>query len=65
MQQIIGKYKEFVIIEQDILTRLMQLANELSKEKKIHTKSIAKGIIQAVEVIKLNNIYNKEFTFKG
>lgn len=65
MQQIIGNPKQFIVVEREVITKLIELANELEVEKGIHTQGKGLGIKYAVEVIKENNIYNKEFEFKG
>lgn len=65
MDQIIGSYKEYVIIERNVLDELNQKAIELDKDAKgIYTKGIAKGIRQTIELIKEKNIYTKDLQIK-
>lgn len=65
MDQIIGSYKEYVIIERNVLDELNQKAIELDKDAKgVYTKGIAKGIHEAIELIKEKNIYTKDLQIK-
>ena len=67
--QIIGDFKEFITIERRELNTLQELANELmDKGSKIEDAAMYQkgmGINYAIEWIKENNIYNKEFEIKG
>jgi hypothetical protein len=65
MEQIIGGYKEYVIVERELLNSFSNRADELEKEKGIYSQGIAKGIKQMIETIKENNLYNKDFHIKG
>lgn len=64
MEQIIGSYKEFVVIERELLNELLEESKEYNNSKGLHAKGIGKGIERAVERIKENNIYNKDFQIK-
>jgi len=65
VNQLVGAHKEFITIERNVLNDLMEYADELENEPGIHTKGIGKGIKYAVDKIKENNIYNKEFEIKN
>jgi len=65
MNQLVGAHKEFITIERTILNELEKLGKELETEKGIHTQGVGKGILKAIEVIKENNIYNKDFQIKN
>ena len=65
MEQIIGGYKEYVIIERELLNTFLNRANELENDPGVHSQGIAKGIKQVIETIKENNLYNKDFKIKG
>jgi hypothetical protein len=65
MDQIIGTYKEYVIIESNVLDELTERANELSKDSKgIYTQGIVKGITDSISLIKEKNIYTQDFQIK-
>ncbi len=65
MDQIIGTYKEYVIIERKVLDTLTEKANEMSKDSKgIYTQGIAKGIVETIETIKEKNIYTHDLQIK-
>ena len=64
MEQIIGGYKEFVVIERELLNELLEESKEYNNSKGLHAKGIGKGIEKAVERIKENNRYNKDFQIK-
>lgn len=65
MDQIIGTYKEYVIIERKVLDELTEKANEMSKDSKgIYTQGIAKGIVETIETIKEKNIYTQDLQIK-
>ena len=67
--QLIGDFKEFITMERRSLNQLQGLADELmSKGSKIEDAGMYQkgiGINYAIEWIKENNIYNKEFEIKG
>jgi hypothetical protein len=65
MNQLIGNYKEYIVIERTILDNLIEYAEELKDEPGIHTQGLSKGIEYAVRKIKENNIYNKDFQIKS
>lgn len=65
MEQIIGGYKEYVVIERKLLDELLDRVNELENSKGIYSQGIAKGIKETIETIKEKNIYNKDFHIKG
>lgn len=65
MDQLIGAYKEFIVIERTILEDLIEYADELKDEPGIHTRGLSKGIEYAVNKIKENNIYNNNFEIKN
>lgn len=65
MEQIIGSYKEFVVIERELLNELIEQSKEMDSSKGLYAKGIGEGIKRAVERIKENNIYNKDFQFKN
>jgi hypothetical protein len=65
MEQIIGTYKEFIVIERKVLEDLIEYAEGLKNDPGIHTQGLSKGIEHAVNKIKDNNIYNKDFEIKG
>ncbi len=64
MEQIIGGYKEFVVIERELLNELLKESKEFSTSKGLFAKGIGEGIERTIERIKENNIYNKEFEIK-
>jgi hypothetical protein len=67
--QLVGNFKEFITIERISLNQLQGLADELMhkgseiEDAGMYQKGI--GINYAIEWIKENNIYNKEFEIKG
>jgi|LauGreDrversion4_2_1035121.scaffolds.fasta_scaffold3992188_1 hypothetical protein len=65
MEQIIGGYKEYVIIERELLNSFLNRADELEKQSGVYSQGIAKGMKQMIETIKENNLYNKDFHIKG
>jgi hypothetical protein len=65
MDQIIGGYKEFIIIDRVTVNDLLQQADELDFVSNEEYSSIrATEIRRIVEFIKARNIYNNEFEFK-
>ena len=65
INQLFGAHKEFVVIEREVLNDLLEYAEDLTFEPGVHTNGIGKGIQYAVEKIKENNIYNKDFEIKN
>jgi hypothetical protein len=66
MEQIIGGFKEFIVIERELLNELIKEGELMEKESKgLYAKGIGNGIIKTVEKIKENNIYNKDFKIKS
>lgn len=65
MDQIIGTYKEYIIIERKVLDELNEKAIELDKNAKgIYAQGIAKGIVETIETIKEKNIYTQDLQIK-
>jgi hypothetical protein len=65
INQLFGAHKEFVVIERKVLNDLLEYAEDLTIEPGVHTAGIGKGIQYAVNKIKENNIYNKDFEIKN
>ena len=69
INQLFGAHKEFITIERKYLKELELLADELmDKGRQLDDASMYQkgmGIIYAVEWVKENNIYNKDFEIKG
>jgi hypothetical protein len=65
MDQLIGAYKEFIVIERKVLDDLIEYADELKNEPGIHTQGLSKGIEYTINKIKENNIYNNNFEIKN
>jgi membrane-anchored protein YejM (alkaline phosphatase superfamily) len=69
MEQIIGNYKEYVIIERKELDKIEQEANlKLNNHKgePMSEASIeARSVLDVLEWLKENNIYNRDFHIKG
>jgi hypothetical protein len=65
MEQIIGDYKQFVVIERDVLDILLQKAEVLSEMDDAYSGVRSTEIRNVVDFIKENNIYNKDFKFKS
>jgi hypothetical protein len=67
--QLVGDFKQFITIERESLKDLEGLADELmDKGSKIEDAGMYQkgmGIMYAIEWIKENNIYNKEFEIKN
>ena len=69
MEQIIGAYKEYIVIPRIELDKIEQ---EAKNKLEVHTgRPLSEGAIEAksvlnvIEWIKENNIYNRDFEFKG
>lgn len=65
MEQIIGDYKQFVVIEREVLENLLQKADILSEMDDAYSGVRSTEIRNVVDIIKQNNIYNKDFKIKG
>jgi hypothetical protein len=64
MNQIIGGYKEFLIIDRVTIRDLLEQADELDFNEEAYSSIRAAEIRRVVEFLKDRNIYNKEFEFK-
>ena len=69
MDQIIGSYKEFIVLERELLLKMESEAFaklEINKERPLSEASIeARSVISVINYLKDNNIYNKDFKIKG
>jgi hypothetical protein len=65
MEQIIGDYKQFVVLERTALDELLKHADELSEMSDAYSGVRATEIRSVVKFIKDNNIYNKDFKIKS
>lgn len=65
MEQIIGDYKQFVVLERTSLDELLKRADDLSELDDAYSGVRATEIRNVVEYIKDNNIYNKDFKIKS
>lgn len=65
MEQIIGGFKEFIVVERKVLEDLLEYAEDLKNSPGVHTQGISKGIEYTIGKIKDNNIYNKDFELKS
>ena len=65
MEQIIGDYKQFVVIERVVLDELLKRADMLSELDDTYSGVRATEIRSIVELIKENNVYNKDFKIKS
>lgn len=67
-EQIIGGFKEFIVIERESLNELEYSANQKLKANEDRGLSEsyieAKSVLEVVQWIKENNIYNREFKLK-
>lgn len=67
MEQIIGSYKEFIVLERKSVEEMLQRAEDILEQNE-DTKSPPNEryliIKEMCEWIKDNNIYNKEFHIK-
>lgn len=66
---IIGGYKEYIIIERESLNELEKVANQMMTEAQndhnVENIREAKIWLRAVEWIKAHNIYTHDFEIKG
>jgi hypothetical protein len=65
MEQIIGDYKQFVVLERTVLDELLKRADKLSELDDAYSGVRATEIRSIVELIKENNVYNKDFKIKS
>ena len=65
MEQIIGDYKQFVVLERTVLDELLKRADMLSELDDTYSGVRATEIRSTVELIKENNVYNKDFKIKS
>ena len=65
MEQIIGDYKQFVVLERVVLDELLRRADTLSELDDTYSGVRATEIRSVVEFIKENNVYNKDFKIKS
>jgi hypothetical protein len=65
MEQIIGDYKQFVVLERTVLDELLKRADMLSELDDTYSGVRSTEIRSVVDFIKKNNIYNKEFKIKS
>lgn len=65
MEQIIGDYKQFVVLERTALDELLKRADYLSEMDDAYSGVRATEIRNIVNYIKDNNIYNKDFKIKS
>ena len=68
MEQIIGGYKEYIIIEREWLDELewnVDTKLKINSDRPMSESSIeARACKQLIQYIKENNIYNKDFQIK-
>lgn len=68
MEQIIGDYKQFIVIERQLLENLQKRAEEKIEdaiwEKSNDLYVEGKVTLDLIQIIKENNIYNKDFKIK-
>lgn len=65
MEQIIGDYKQFVVLERSVLDELIRRADKLTELDDTYSCVRATEIRSVVEFIKENNVYNKDFKIKS
>ena len=65
MEQIIGDYKQFIVLERTALDELLKRADDLSEMDDAYSGVRATEIRNIVNFIKENNIYNKDFKIKS
>jgi hypothetical protein len=65
MEQIIGDYKQFIVLERTALDELLKRADDLSEMDDAYSGVRATEIRNVVKFIKDNNIYNKDFKIKS
>jgi hypothetical protein len=65
MNQIIGGYKEFIVIDRVTINDLLQQADELEFNDGEYSTIRASEIRRVVEFIKGRNIYGRDFQIKS
>jgi hypothetical protein len=69
MDNVIGGYKEYVILERDALnefeSKVTVLMTEGQNDHNVEQIRKAKVMIECIEWIKANNIYTQDFKFKN
>ena len=69
MEQIIGNYKEFLVIERKVLDDMETEAQHklsVNSERPLSEASIeARSVLSVINYIKDKNIYNHDFKIKG
>jgi hypothetical protein len=65
MNQIIGGYKEFIVIDRITVNDLLQQADELDFNEEEYSTIRAAEIRRVVEFIKGRNIYGRDFEIKS
>ncbi len=69
MEQIIGGFKEFIVLEREALNELEYSATQKLKSNEDRGLSEsyieAKAVLDVIQWIKENNIYNKDFKIKS
>lgn len=68
MEQIIGDYKQFIVIERKLIENLQKMAEEKVEDGIWeHSNDLyveGKITLDLIKIIKENNIYNRDFKFK-
>ena len=66
-KEIIGGYKEYIIIEREVIHGLKDKARELLENADNDISNYHKGItiLEVVQLIKERNIYNRDFKIKS
>lgn len=68
MEQIIGDYKQFIVIEREIIEKLQKEAEVKIEdglwEKRRDLYVEGKITLELINLLKENNIYNKDFKIK-
>jgi hypothetical protein len=64
-EQIIGDYKQFIILERTALDELLKRADQLSEMDDTYSGVRSTEIRNIIDFIKENNIYNKDFKIKS
>ena len=68
MEQIIGSYKEFIVIERSELERIEKSAIKKLEDNELRGLSEAyieaKAVLDVIREIKRLNVYNRDFEFK-
>jgi hypothetical protein len=65
MDQIIGGYKEFIVIDRVTIRDLHEQADELEFNDEAYSSIRAAEIRRVIDFIKARNIYNKDFKIKN